>query len=104
MVRGERDHEKLREAMRLYTDLKKRCTEKMPPPPPEINDEMDRDEYNLLIGDASRDARNGEDQDALTKFDGAGKRFPTLWSGDGKARKIRDDVRCRLLSTRPASP
>jgi len=39
----------------------------------------------------------GDHQDALVKFDRAGKLFPTLWSSDEKAHKIYDEVRCGLL-------
>lgn len=97
MVRGEHNRERLQEAVRLYTDLKSRNAEKMPPPPPEIGDEMDRAEFDKLVADAGRAIQVGDYQDALAKLDRAGNRFPTLWSSDATARKIHDDVRCHLL-------
>ena len=97
MVQGEHDRERLRTAVRLYGELKKRQPANVPPPPPEIGAEMDRSEFQSAVAAATLALQGGDRQDALAKLDSAGSRFPTLWSGDEMARKIRDGIRCDLL-------
>ena len=92
MVEGEQNAERLKNAMELYSDLRKRDPDVEMIPPPEIRDAADTARLHELIADAEQSVKNGQYQDARTKLDDARRRFSSVWSRDADAAKLDKEV------------